>query len=132
MANTFSNRHGADLFPTYSGQGQPTSARMRQAYDEDVEEECEGRYNFQPLRYQAATTENLEWHSIELTPMLGQFHSCFRILPADITSCGLALHAFCTVGYLGCSLVRHSTVTNDTGHMRIGYLRMCNKATWVE
>lgn len=78
MARTSEGSYGADLLPTYNVRGQPTGARLRQAYVEDVKDvedegEGEARYHFElRAQNQSAPAENLEWHGIEPTPMLGK------------------------------------------------------------
>jgi hypothetical protein len=72
MPSTSNERYGPDLLLTYNARKQPTSARLRQAYVEDTEDESEARYDFTPQERPGVPSENPEWYGVELTPMLGE------------------------------------------------------------
>ncbi|KZM22026.1 uncharacterized protein EKO05_0007279 [Ascochyta rabiei] len=69
MPNT-SDYHPAKLLPTY--ETQPEAARMREVYVEDDGEDSNRYYDFNYQAYdaQSAAGQPLQWHGIELTPML--------------------------------------------------------------
>lgn len=76
MPNTSSDHYTADLLPTHNSRGQPTGARMRQAYVEDAEDEGD-RYYYNPVHQShpehsnaAPAYQHAEWHGIELDPIL--------------------------------------------------------------
>ncbi|KAJ4344946.1 hypothetical protein N0V95_006059 [Ascochyta clinopodiicola] len=65
-----SKEHPAKLLPTYNIE--PAAASMRRAYIEDDNEDIRRyhKFDYQAYDRQSAAGQPLQWHGIELTPML--------------------------------------------------------------
>ncbi|KAH6639802.1 hypothetical protein C7974DRAFT_410755 [Boeremia exigua] len=91
MSCISNDRYTAGLLPTFSMQGNISGARLRQTCVEDAEGSAGYAFESQvPHKdYHTASEQPLEWHGVEITPMLGAVVFC---VPFALWSLWIVLH----------------------------------------